>query len=212
MGERPKLWSFDRKTEVEAVDRATSNQEYRELCYRVIDAVLEIREKGQVRPENLDAFAEAVECSYEWVFSSGGRRLSECSYFVPEAGQRLLDLMSSPKWRVRLNTVAIMDYRPREDILLLVLRKGLEDQSAKVRKLAVGKILGLKLLQLLGAMETRSGVEKDAETLEYLNQTINWLQGKPAMMDGKPMWFVWCKDGHSTTLSEEDPAKSGHGI
>jgi hypothetical protein len=87
---RSRLWSFDHKTECDHVDQYVRADASRLICYAVVDAVLEIREGGDVvKPEHVAAFVRAAEATHEFVFGLGGKRLVQCSHFSPLAADAL---------------------------------------------------------------------------------------------------------------------------
>ena len=78
------------------VDSFTERPDYRQLCYAVIDAVIEIRESSQIRPDHIESFAKAAECSYEFVFGCGLKRLIETAHFSELAANKLRALRIPP--------------------------------------------------------------------------------------------------------------------
>src|SRR5262249_13198998 len=107
---KDRFWSFGRDTEVSHVNGLTERSGYRQLCYAVIDAVIEIRDTGEIRPEHIEAFAKAAECSFEFVFCCGGKRLMTAAHFSPLAADALRALATHVQWRPRFNVMCLMGY------------------------------------------------------------------------------------------------------
>ncbi len=195
MSEKPRIWSFDRKTEVATVDRNVRREDYRQLCYVVVDAVLEVRETGHVLDRHVQAFVEALQCSNEYVFCAGGRRLAQCSHFDETCSRKMQELMEHPKWRVRFNAVAVTDYNPPESLLLGVLRLGLVDTSKRVRSLAVGKILARRTEALIPDLEQCLRDEKDEESRAWIRDAVRLIRGEPVVREGLPITLEQAENG-----------------
>jgi hypothetical protein len=166
---RDRIWSFGRDTEVSHVDGFTKRADYRQLCYDVIDAVIEIRETGQIRAEHIDSFAKAAQCSFEFVFSCGLKRLIETTHFSELAADKLRALASDPQWTPRFNVMCCMSYGPPVALGLEILATGLKDRSEKVACRAAQSCdefaapAGLELLQSRLPVENRRKVREGIE-------------------------------------------------
>ena len=101
------MWSFDRETEVTYVNRFTDRADYRELCYAVIDAVIEIRETGQIH-DHVDTFAGSNAMHFEFVFCCGGKRLVEAARISELAANKLRSIAAHLQWGPRFNVMCLM--------------------------------------------------------------------------------------------------------
>jgi hypothetical protein len=185
--EKPPLWSFDRKTEVEAVDRHTRSAKYRQVCYDVIDAVLEIRATGRMTPAHLQTFVRALESpprASDIVWSSGAKRLAECAHHFPEAGEALVALGNHRRAGVRLNVLAAVQYGPPRDVALALLRRGIRDEDAKVREQAVTEAWRDGAKEILPDLEERLRVEADEQARESLEFAIAFIREGRAIRNG----------------------------
>ena len=208
MTESPPIWSFDRKTEVAAVDRNAKRADHRELCYAVVDAVLSIRETGNVLDEDVRAFTKALECPNEYVFCAGGRRLVQCSHFDDKCAAQLRAMMGHANWLARRNTVAVTDYNPPDNVLLAILRAGLTDGSKRVRALAGGKVLLRARRELLPELEQCLRVEKDEAVRTELSNAVQLLRGKPVVRGGVTTTLEPDDDGRYRLVSRSESGDS----
>jgi hypothetical protein len=179
-----RIWSFSRETEVAHVDDFTDRLDYRELCYAVVDAVIEIRQTGQIRRDHVDAFAKAVECSFEFVFSFGGKRLVETAHFSELAAEQLRALVSHSKWRARFNVMCLIGYGPPQALALELLTKGLVDRSEKVACRAAAACDELGDAAALDLLRSRLPFEDRREVREEIEFTIE-LMSTPPIRNGR---------------------------
>jgi hypothetical protein len=105
---KDRIWSFGRETEVSHVNGFTEREDYRQHCYAVIDAVIEMRETGQIRADHIEAFGKAAECPFEFVSFFGGKRLMETAHFSGLAADTLKTLATHRQWRPRFNVMCLM--------------------------------------------------------------------------------------------------------
>lgn len=173
------MWSFGRETEVSYANGFTERSDYRQLCYDVIDAVIEIRETGQIRADHVDAFAKAADCSFEFVYCCGGKRLVEASHFSALAADKLRALASHTQWRSRFNVMCLIGYGPPVALGLELLAKCLEDRSEKVACRAASACDELGGPEALELLESRLGVENRAKVRSDIEFMIKLMRTPP---------------------------------
>ncbi|HYV37152.1 MAG TPA: hypothetical protein VE988_15710 [Gemmataceae bacterium] len=173
------IWSFGRETEVLYVNGFTKRDDYRQLCYDVVDAVIEIREIGEIRPEHVEAFAKATACPLEFVFCCGGKRLIETAHFSALPAAMLKMLATHPKLGPRFNVMCLMRYNPPASLGLELLALGLVDRSAKVACRAAAACDELGGTEALALLESRLPNESRAKVREKIVFTIELMRTPP---------------------------------
>ena len=180
-----KLWSFDRKTETDNVDRYVRPEAVRATCYAVVDAVLAIRGSNTVAPEHVAAFVAAAEASHQYAFVLGGKRLVQCSHFSPLAVEALRGLSAHRRWGPRFNVMCVLGYGPPDALALELLHRGLADKSARVACRAADACDELRevpgVVQLL---DERLAAEKRPEVIESLRFNTG-LARAPEVREGR---------------------------
>lgn len=173
------FWSFGRETEVSHVNGFTERADYRQLCYAVIDAVLDIRETGAILPEHVDAFAKAAECSFEFVFCCGGKWLMTAAHFSSVAAERLRALARHAQLRPRFNVMCLISYKAPVALGLELLALGLADRSEKVAIRAAAACDELGGSDVLALLESRLPTESRAKVREEIEFTIELMRTPP---------------------------------
>jgi hypothetical protein len=176
---KDRFWSFGRETEVSHVNGFTERTVYRELCYAVIDAVIEIRETGEIGPEHIEAFAKATECSFEFVFCCGGKQLMAAAHISALAADRVRALATHAQWRPRFNVMCLMDYKPPVTLGLELLALGLVDRSEKVSSRAAAACDELGGAEALALLESRLPMESRTTVREEIEFTIELMRTPP---------------------------------
>ncbi len=179
-----RLWSFDRQTEVDNVDRNVRSPGSRAICYAVVDAALDIRHTDIVSPDHVAAFVRAAAQGHAYVFGLGGKRLVQCSHFSAFAADALRTLAKHRRWRPRFNVMCVLGcYGPPEKLALELLSAGLTDKAARVACRAaaacddVGTPAALKLLDERLSVETRPAVIESLEFTAGLMRTPEVVEG-----------------------------------
>ena len=182
---RSRLWSFDRETERDHVDRYVRADASRLVCYAIVDAVLEIREGGDVvTPEHVAAFVRAAEAAHEFVFGLGGKRLIQCSHFSPLAADALRALSRHRRWRPRFNLMCVLGYAPPDSLALELLATGLSDADERVATRAAAACDELREVNgVLRLLDERLAVETRPKVVESLEFT-GGLMRTPEVREG----------------------------
>ena len=195
---RSRLWSFDRKTERDYVDRYVRADGSRLICYAVIDAVLEIREGGDVvTSAHIAAFVRAAEARHEFVFGLGGKRLIQCSHFSALAADALRALSRHGRWRPRFNLMCVLGYGPPNSLAVELLATGLADMDERVAERAAGacdelrEVDGvLRLLEERLTAETRPKVIESLQFMSELMRTPEVREGRQFVREYRGVKFV----------------------
>jgi hypothetical protein len=195
---KDRFWSLGRDTEVSHVDSFTERTDYRQLCYAVIDAVIEIRATGEIRPEHIEAFAKAAECSFEFVLCCGGKQLMMAAHFSALAADRLRALATHAQWRHRFNAMCLIRYKPPVALGLDLLALGLADKSEKVASRAAAACDELGGSDALALLESRLPMESRTKVREGIEFTIE-LMRTPPVRNGRYQertvrGVVFCRD------------------
>lgn len=183
--QRSRLWSFDRKTECDNANHYVRAGASRSICYAVVDAVLDIRQNGDVvRPDHVAAFVRAAEAAHEYVFGLGGKRLVQCSHFSSLAADALRALSQHSRWRPRFNLMCVMGYRPPDPLALELLASGLPDEDQRVARRAAGACDTLRdIPDVEGMLDARLAVETRPTVREEL-EFVAGLMRTPEVRDG----------------------------
>lgn len=183
---RSRLWSFDRKTERDQVDQYVRPHASRLICYAVVDAVVAIREGGDVvKPEHVAAFVSAAEATHEFVFGLGGKRLIQCSHFSSLAADALRVLSRHRRWRPRFNLMCVLGYGPPDSLALELLASGLSDVDERVAARAAAACDELREVNsVLRLLDERLAVETRPKVIESLEFTSG-LMRTPEVREGQ---------------------------
>lgn len=174
-----RFWSFGRETELSCVNDFTKRTDYRQLCYAVVDAVIEIRETGAIRQVHIEVFAKAAESSSEFVFCCGGKRLMAAAHFSSLAADRLKALATHAKCRPRFNVMCLMGYEPPLALGLELLALGLADRSEKVANRAAAACAEVGGTEALALLESRLPLESRANVRKGIEFTIELMRTPP---------------------------------
>src|SRR5262245_46594374 len=145
---------FSRETERTHIDRAMRDPAKRALLYEMVDAVLRVNETGKITEAELTPIRAGLQSSDERVWGRAGGWLSKLHTYAPETASAIDELASHRSAHVRFRLCGSLSERRFADSFVLpLLRRFLNDRSARVRDMAVGVCLRRQLKELLPELE-----------------------------------------------------------
>jgi len=184
MSRRPFILS--RETERSAIDRVIRDPAKRQLLYRMVDAVVRVRESGVVSPAELAPIVEGLEATDEAVWSRAAGWLAKLHAFSPSISATVDALAKSRSATMRFNLCASLHRFPPE-LAVPHLRQFLTDRSARVRGTALTVAVRADYTQLIPDFEVSLENERDAERQQDIRQAIALLRGESFARKG---WIV----------------------
>jgi hypothetical protein len=174
------LFILSREKERAAIEGATYDPVKRELLYQMVDAVLAVRESGEVTEAQLAPIRAGFQVPEESVWSRAGSWLARLVEFAPGLITVVDELAAHRDEQVRCRLCASLTDRHFSDALIWPrLKRFLGDQNEKVREMAVRVCIKRQNPRMIPALEAALQAEHDAARRKRLQMAIALIKGEP---------------------------------
>jgi hypothetical protein len=134
--------------------------------------------------------------------------LRDLSGYYSEACKAIVEMFDDKHWHVRSNAVLSLGQATPSDIVLVILKKGLQDRSARVRELAAWQAQSLRVLNVIPDLENQLVIEPHTGVKHSIDFHLRLLRDGYFLesSEGAPP-FIWVpsSDGiNGRFVSQED--------
>ncbi|TYP79429.1 HEAT repeat domain-containing protein [Paenibacillus methanolicus] len=166
------IFMFSKDKEYASVDYMVTDPTQRELCYRMIDSIIEINAQNYLSDALLEPFITAMKTNYKYVVDVAGGRLAQLTYHYPEAKQVFFNLIHDSNSKVRFNILTALIDKPHEDVIPCLLKAALKDKSVKVRSKVADITFRLSRADMIPILEDHLKTENNPKVVESIRFTI----------------------------------------
>lgn len=174
------LFILSREKERANIDGATYDLNKRELLYQMVDAMLNVRETGQVTEADLAPIRAGFLVTEESVWGRAGGWLAKLVNFSPELITVVDELAVHPQEAVRSRLCATLLDPHFSDVLIWPrVKRFLADPSPQVREMAVRLCIKRRNPRMIPALESALEIEPDDARRRRLQMAISLIKGEP---------------------------------
>lgn len=161
----------------ENVKKYEKNSEVAQISFMAIDAFEEIKKIKILNDENLKKIIDVLICHGSGAIELGIKLLGELVEEYPQINDEMRTLENSKSGHIRKVAItALYDDRFSYDLSLELVKKALNDKSAKVREFAVDRAFVRALNPLLPDLMERVKIEENKTVLDSLNYVISIME------------------------------------
>lgn len=167
-----------------------------------------IKSNNRVDERSLNAILRAAYSPRAPLLNTAIFFLGELSEHYPEVNKAIVAMSNNRHWYVRCHAILSLGQETPNDIVLAILKKGLQDRSASVRRVAAWQVQSLRVSKLIPDLEDQLAIEPHPGTKHSLDFHLRLLRDGYVLeyRDGEPP-FLWIptSDGmRGCYVSQED--------
>jgi|MudIll2142460700_1097286.scaffolds.fasta_scaffold13012_3 hypothetical protein len=148
-----------------------SNRTVLEKIIEVLNAWSKIRRTGRFNIEEETIFRNAICESHEYIWYEAGKKLIKLIQYDKSIRGIFIDVFTDKNWKHRFNVVALSKNFDKE-LAELILRKGIDDKSSKVREMVADVILSREDKYLVPVLEERLERESNKDVRIAIKFTL----------------------------------------
>ena len=167
-----------------------------------------IKTNNRVDKRSLNSVIRAARSSRAPLFNTAIHFLRDLSAHYSEVSEVILTMSTDKHWYVRCHALLSLGQGTPKDIVLAILKKGLQDRSASVRGLAAWQARSLRVLKLIPDLENHFAIEPHPEVKYSIEFHLRLLRDGYFLerQDGETP-FIWIpiSDGiRGCSVSQEE--------
>jgi hypothetical protein len=167
-----------------------------------------IKANNRVDKHSLNAIVRAASSPRAPLLNTAIHFLSDLSGRYPEVDEAIVTMSNDKHWYVRCHAILSLDQETPRDIVLAILKKGLQDRSASVRRVVTWQAQSLRVSELIPDLENQLAIEPHSGAKHSIDFHLRLLRDGYGLeyRDGEPpfLWIPTIDGMRGCYVSQED--------